>query len=173
VAIIELEGICPAREIGIPTVSQYKVSENRRCTTVIKRLSLQVFFSPFHIVFRMGRNPWVIQGRVVWNKIEEELQAMISESVTELEEGFVSSEILIDRVTTDSKRRSGYVFFCKISQCCLVFFQKAGMSCGDFSARCSVVPHAQEPDPVATQSGNALQKCICYIGEGGYAPKLP
>jgi hypothetical protein len=173
VAIIELEGICPPRKIGIPTVSQYTVAENRRCTTVIRRLSLQVFFGPVHIVFRMIINPWVIQGSVVWNEIEEELQIMLPEPVPELEEGFVSSEIPVDCVSTDCKRRSRYGFFCKISQCCLVVFQKAGMLCGNFSACLSVVPHAQKPDPVATPLRNALQKSIRYLGEGGLAPKPP
>jgi hypothetical protein len=112
--IIELEGICPSRKIRIATVSQYMLSENRKCATVIERLSLQIFFCPMYIVFGMVENPWMIEGRVVRNEIQQELQAMISEPVPELEEGFVSSKILVDNVGADSKRGSGYVLFRKV-----------------------------------------------------------
>jgi hypothetical protein len=172
-SVIELGGIRPTGKAGITAVSQYNVSENRRGATVIKGFFFQVFFSPVHIVFRMIINPWVIEGSMVWNEIEEKLQPMIFEPVPELEESFVSAEILADCVPTDSERRSGYVLRCKITQRGTVFLQKAGVTNGDFSACFSVIPHTQKPDPVETQSGNVFQKCIRDIGEGGLASKLP
>jgi hypothetical protein len=108
---------------------------------------------------------------VVWNEIKKKLQIMIPEPVPELEERFVSPELLVDCVSADGKRRSRHVFYCKIGQCGPVFLEKGGMLCGNISAGLSVIPHPQEPDPVETQSGDTLQKCIRHIGEGGFAPK--
>jgi hypothetical protein len=173
VSVIELKGIRPTGKVGITAVSQYNVSENRRDTTVIKGLSSQVFFGPVNIVFRMFIDPWVIEGSVVRNEIEEKLQPMVFEPVPEQEKSFVAAEILADCVPTDSERRSGYVLRCKITQRGTVFLQKAGMPDGDFSARPSVVPNTQKPDPVETQSGNVFEKGIRYTGEAGLASKLP
>ena len=74
VAVVELEGIGPAGEVGVPAVGQDERAAAGLHLPVIVGLPLQVGFAPLDVELGVLLHPGMIRGGVVGDEVHEELK---------------------------------------------------------------------------------------------------
>jgi len=72
VAVIQLQGVWPTREIGIPAVRKYHRRPWRPQPDVVLGFPCQVTIIATHIVVRMFLHPGMVWGGVIRNEIKHQ-----------------------------------------------------------------------------------------------------
>ena len=90
IAVVELEGVGPAVEVGVAAVRQHGVLD----PAVVLGLASQVFLRARDVVLRVLADPGVVGSGVVGDEVQDQLQAARIQAPAQTLEGLVSTELL-------------------------------------------------------------------------------
>ena len=82
-AIVDLEGVGPAREERVTSVRKHPRAQERVDPDVVRPLACEIDVRPVHVELGMLADPRMVQRRVVGHEIEHELDAAIREPLAE------------------------------------------------------------------------------------------
>ena len=71
---------------------------------VVRRLTREVGVCPLHVELGMIADPRVIEGGVVWNEVQHELDAAVGQPLAKPLERPRSTELAVDDVVADCER---------------------------------------------------------------------
>ncbi len=171
-AVVELEGVGPAGEVGVAAVGQDEGAAGGLNPPIIMGLPLQVGFAPLDIELRMGLHPGMVRGRVVGDEVHHELEFSFLEALFQAEEVCLRAEILMQGVARHREGRAADVGLGKTGERRREFLQPLGVAQRHLAARRAGLPQAQEPDIVEAQGGHLVEKGVGDIGQGGRTPQV-
>ena len=157
IAVVELERVGPAREIGVPTIGQDSLTPGRLNATPVLRLGRELFGRAFDEEIGVLVDPRVIGCDVVRDKVEHQSQIAGAQPLAQASERRVAAEIRVHVVVAHRKRRSHDVRLAEVGQHAPVLGQQIGVGRRDLARSRSGLPHAQEPDDVETGLGQSVQ----------------
>ncbi len=85
----------------------------------------------------------------------------------------VAAQIAMHRVACDGETRAGDVFLVEVRQGFVELPAPLGIGAGDSLRRRAGLPDAQEPDPVETLRGQAIQLRIGHVVQSRRAAQRP
>ena len=157
VGVVELQRVGPAGEIRIAAVGQDQIAPLAFDPGVVLRSAGQVVFGALNEIVGMIFDPGMIEPHVIGHEVEHELQAALAEPLAQAGQGRVAAEILMHRVAGDREARAGDVFLAQVRERLLEFAPPLGIGARDLLRTRAGLPDAEEPDPVETQLGQAIQ----------------
>ncbi len=170
-AVVELEGIGPAGEVGVPAVGQDERAATGLHLPVIVGLPFQVGFAPLDVELGVLLHPGMIRGGVVGDEVHEELKPPGSQALFQAEEVRLPAEIPVQGVARDRKGRAADVGLGKIRQRCLKLLQPLRVTQGHLASGRAGLPEAQEPDVIEALGSHLVEKGIGDIGQGSRTPQ--
>ena len=108
----------------------------------------------------------MIRGHVVGDKIEHQLQAAFLQSLPQSGERRGAAQIAMHGVALDGEPGAGDVLVPEIRQRFGELATPLGIGSRDRLCRRAGLPDAQQPDPVKTQLGEAIQFGVRNIVQG-------
>ena len=108
-------------------------------------------------VVRVLVDPRVIRGHVVRDKVEHQLQSAFLQPLSQTCERRIAAQIAMHGVVLDGEPGAGDVFVLEVWQRFGELATPFGIRSRDRLRRWAGLPDAQEPDPVKTQLGQAVQ----------------
>ncbi len=173
VAVVELQGVGPAGEVGIAPVGQEQIAALALDPGVVLRRSGQVELRPGDEILGVVFDPGVIEPRVVGDEIEHQPQAALAEPLAQAGQRGVAAEILVHRVAGDREPGAGDVFLAQVRQRLLEFACATRHCCANLLAGRAGLPDAEEPDPVETHLGQAIQLGVGNVIQRRGPAQLP
>ena len=113
----------------------------------------------------MRVDPVVIRRHVIRHEVEHQLQSALLQALSQAAERLGAAQIAMNRVAPDSEPGAGDVVVREIRQRIGEFAAPSGMRARNCLGRRAGLPHAQQPDPVEAQLGEAIQFGIRNIVE--------
>ena len=113
----------------------------------------------------------MVEGCVIWNKVQQQSHSVFVNSVAETLQGSVSAELGMRCVPGYGKAGSANIFFAEIAKNLAEFGLPFEVCTRDFSACRSRLPHAQKPDPMNASCCQPLQLLFGNIIESRLATK--
>ena len=123
-------------------------------------------------VVRVLVDPRVIRRHVVRDKVEHQLQSALLQPLAQTGQRRSAAQIAMDGVVLDGEPRAGDVFLSQVRQRLLKVPAPLGVGARDRLRRRAGLPHAQEPDPVKPQLGQAVQLGVRNVVQGGAPAEL-
>ena len=157
VGVVELECVGPAGEIRITAVGEDQIIVPTLDPDVVLRSASQVMFSTRNEIVGMIFEPRMIEPHVIGYEVKHELQASLAESLAQAGQRSVPPKILMHRVAGDRKAGAGDVFLAQVRERLLELAAPLGIAARDLLRTRTGLPDAEEPDPVETQLGQAIQ----------------
>ncbi len=108
----------------------------------ILRCPIDILLRALNIVFGMALHKGMIEGRVIGDEVEHELQTSGLQSFSQPLKGFISAQRISRYIVFDGEARALNVFFSQIRPGFVKFFQPARMSAGDLSPARACLPDA-------------------------------
>lgn len=144
--------------------------ENRRFGAEIQLdevlgLLFEIRLAAMDIEVRVRLNPRMIDGGVVGYEIQQHTEPAPAKTIAQYPKGVRASEISVNFIFRDGKRRACNVVFGEIGKRLV----KAGLPLGslprDLRAGWTGLPNAKQPNPVETKTGDAIEVKIRYLVE--------
>ena len=157
VAVVELQRVGPAVEVRVAAVGEDQRAALRLHAAVVLRRAGQVALAAVDEVVRMLVDPGVIRRHVVGNEVEHQLQAALLQSLAQARQRRVAAQIAMDGVARDGEPGAADVVVPEVRQRLLELAPPLRIRARDRLRRRAGLPHAQEPDPVEAQLGQAVQ----------------
>ena len=173
VGVVELQRVGPAGEIGIAAVGQQQIAALAFDPGVILRRAGQVEFGAGDEILGMFFHPGMTEPHVIGDEIEHESQAALAEPLAQSGQRGVAAEILVHRIAGDRETGAGDVLLAQVRQRLLELAAPLGIGARDLLRRRASLPDAEEPDPVETHLGQAIQFGVGNIIQRGGAAQLP
>ena len=117
-------------------------------------------------------DPGMIEPHVIGHEIEHQSQAALAEPLAQPGQCGVAAEILVHRVAGDRETGAGDVLLAQVRQRLLELAAPLGIRARDLLRRRAGLPDAEEPDPVETHLGQAIQLGVGNIIQRGGAAQL-
>ena len=114
----------------------------------------------------MVLDPGVIERRVVGDEVEHQLQAAVPEPVAEPGEGLVAAQGGMRRIAGDREPGARDILVAQVGQRRLELPPPFGVGPGDLLPGLAGPPDAQEPDPVETHLGQAVEFGVRDVIQG-------
>ena len=157
VAVVELQRVGPAVEVRVAAVGEHQRASSRLHAAVVLRCASQVALAAMDKVVRMLVDPRVIRRHVVRNEVEHQLQSALLQPLSQACQRRSATQIAMDGVALDGEPGAGDVFVLQVRQRFGELATPLGIRARDRLRRRAGLPHAQEPDPVEAQLGQAVQ----------------
>src|SRR6516164_10697588 len=116
IGVVELQGIRPARKVGIAPIGQYLRSAVGLDPQVVRRCLRQRLLAAVDIELGMGLDPRMVRGGMVRHEIEHQLDAAARQSLAELPQRQLPAHRLGDGVGGDRKAGAADVVLAQIGQ---------------------------------------------------------
>ena len=94
---------------------------------VVLRRARKVGFRPGKIVFRMGLDPRMVQGRMIGHEVKHQPETALIEPFTQAGQRLVAAQVRMRRVGGDRKSRAGDILLAQIRQGRLKIFPPLGL----------------------------------------------
>ena len=172
VAVVQLEGVRPAVEVGVAPIRQHANALGRLDAAVVLRLSGDLLFRPRHEEVRVPGHPGVVRRHVVRDEVEDEAQAPALQASAEPGERLVPAEVLVDAVVTDREAGAADVLLAEVGQDAPVLGKPLSPRARDVPGRRAGLPHAEEPDKVEPVRGQPVDIRIGEVVEGRLPAQL-
>jgi hypothetical protein len=114
----------------------------------------------------MGVDPRMVRGHVVRDEVEHQLQAALLEPSAQAGERRRAAQVAMHGVAVDREPRAADVVVAEVRQGFRELMTPLGIDEGDRPRRRTGLPDAQEPDPVDTLLGQAVQLGVRHVVEG-------
>ena len=168
IAVVELEGVRPAREVRIAAEGQHLVTPCVVDTRVVVRFARQIGRGPGHVVLRVIGHPGMIGSGMVRHEVEHQPQPAAAKPFADSCQRFVPTQCFMHRVSGDREPRAGDIVVSQIVQRLLEFVAPLGIRARDLLRDRPRLPDAQEPDPVEPHPGDAVELCVGNVIECGF-----
>ena len=170
-AVVELEGIGPAGEVGVPAVGQDEGAAGGLHPPIIVGLPLQVGCASLDIELGVGfTQGW---SGAVWlgTKSTRSLSPLCSEALFQAEEVRLRAEIPVQGVARHREGRAADVGLGETGERRLEFLEPLRVAQRHLASGLAGLPEAQEPDVVEAQGSHLVEKGIGDIGQGSRTPQ--
>ena len=115
----------------------------------------------------------MIQAGVVGNEIEQQAQTTSTKTLAQAGERRIAAQIGMHRVAGDRETGAGDVFLSQVRQGFVKFPAPLGVGAGHSLPCQTGLPDAQEPDPVESLLGQAIQRRIGNVVQGRGTAQRP
>ncbi len=171
VAVVQLERVRPAVEVGVAPVSQDARAVARLDAAVVLGLRGELLLRPRHEEVRVLGHPGVVRRHVVRDEVEDEAQAPALEAPAEPGERLVSAEVLVDPVVPDREAGAADVCLAKVGEDAVVLGEPLGLRPRDAPGRLAGLPDAEEPDEVEPVRGQPVELRVGDVVERRLSPQ--
>ena len=158
VAVVELQRVGPAmRSTDRGRRPAPAARFLRLHPAVVLRRASQIALAAMDEVVRVLLDPGVIRGHVVGDEVEHQPQSASVQPLAQACQRRVAAQIAMDGVVRDREPGAGDVFVLEVRQRFLELAAPLGIRARDRLRRRTGLPDAQEPDPVKSLLGQAIQ----------------
>ena len=103
-AVVDLEGVGPAREVRIAPVGDHAGTVVGRYPQIVVGFPRQVVGAALHVEFRMRAHPRMIERGVIGHEVEHEPHAAPGQPRPEPRERVGAAEVAVNDVLPDGER---------------------------------------------------------------------
>ena len=171
VAVVQLERVRPAVEVGIAPVSKDARALLRLGAAVVLGLRGELLFRSRDEEVRVLDHPAVVRRHVVRDEVEDEAQATTLEAPAETGERLVPAEVLVDPVVPDGEAGAGNVLLAEVGKDAVVLGEPLGVRPRDAPCGLAGLPDAEEPDEVEPVRGQPVELRVGDVVERRLSPQ--
>ena len=171
VAVVQLERVRPAVEVGVAPVGQDARARARPDAAVVLGLRGELLLRPRHEEVRVLGHPGVVRRHVVRDEVEDEAQATTLQARAEPGERLVPAEVLVDPVVPDREAGAADVFLAEVGEDAAVLGEPLGLRPRDAPGRLAGLPDAEEPDEVEPVRGQPVELRVGDVVERRLSPQ--
>ena len=114
VAVVELKGVRPAREIWIASVGENHIAAPALDSRIVLGKLGQVLLAAGYVIVGMILHPGMIQSGMIGNEVEHQAQAALAEFLAQAGQSGISSQIDVCGVAGDGEPGTRDVLFTQV-----------------------------------------------------------